>query len=137
MGPVPTQQPVCKSRSALTANQPEDQFHSLTCQQHSGLNYNRKAHTIHTRDIPEAPGLGERGHYTTGPHRYLLHKTNLPKLGDAADLPNTEKQTQMSDQNEETKEMSQMKEQEKSPEKKNETKWRHTIYQIQNSKHLL
>ena len=46
-----------------------------------------------------------------------LPKAIQLRLGDTADLPNTEKQTQSGSQNGETKNMSQMKDPEKSPEK--------------------
>ena len=46
-----------------------------------------------------------------------LPKAIQLRLGDTADLPNTEKQTQSGSQNGETNNMSQMKDPEKSPEK--------------------
>lgn len=36
-----------------------------------------------------------------GPTGHLLHKATLPKLGDVAHLPNTQKQTEGGGQNEE------------------------------------
>ena len=38
-----------------------------------------------------------------GPTGHILYKASQPRLGDIADLPNTQKQTQGSSQNEETK----------------------------------
>ena len=50
------------------------------------------------------------------PTGHLLHKATIPRLGDIAGLPNTQKQTQNGSQNWE-KNMTQMKKQDKSPEK--------------------
>lgn len=64
----------------------------------------------------EHPALVIRETAPLGPKGHLLHKATWPRLGDIAELPNTLKQTQRGSQNEE-KNMSQMKEQEKTPEK--------------------
>lgn len=38
-------------------------------QQHPRLNYNRRAHIIHTRDILGAPSTGDQEECTTEPHK--------------------------------------------------------------------
>ena len=55
--------------------------------------YNRRAHTTHTKNIPGAPSAGDQGDCATAPHRHPVRKATIPRLGDIADLPNTQKQT--------------------------------------------
>lgn len=63
------------------------------------------SYTTHTKNTPRATNSGAQMRETMplGPMEHLLHKNTPPRLGDVAELPNTEEQAQRVSQNEETK----------------------------------
>lgn len=62
-----------------TASQFEGQSYVPMCQQQSRLNYNKRVHTIHTRDTSGAPRACDQRHRTTGLHRAPITQDHLTK----------------------------------------------------------
>ena len=50
------------------ASQPDGQSHQITCQQQSRLNYNKRAHSTHSKVTIGATGSDEQQNGATGPH---------------------------------------------------------------------
>lgn len=102
IGSAPAQQLLrCSHQPVLTTNQPEGQFLPLMCKQQPRLNYNRRAHTTHTRGTLELQALVTIKTVPLGPTAHLLHKAALLRLGGIVALANT--QTQGGSQSGETK----------------------------------
>ena len=68
----------------------------LTCQQQSRLNYKRKVHSVHTKDTPPVPSLGDGGSCALNPTENLLHCATLPPRHRVKPaLPHTQKHRQI------------------------------------------
>ena len=74
------------------------------------LVHNNRVHATHTGDIPEAQGSGEQGTLHCRALQDFFIKPLLSRVGDTANFPNTQKETQIARQNEEARNTSQMKE---------------------------
>ena len=107
----------------------KDQPHPLANTQQPRPNYNRKAHTIHTRDTPGALGSGDQGDYVTVLHRTPTTEGHPAKSGrHSRSTKHTETNTERQPKMRRQRNMSQMKIQEKTIEKEL-IKWKQAIYQ--------
>ena len=89
-----------------------------TDKQQSGLNYNRRAHINHTRNLPETSSSGDQKNYATVLHRIPTAQGHWTKtVRHSRSTESTYTNTKRQPKIERQRNMPKLKEQEKSPEK--------------------